>query len=239
MAYGSGLLKCFVGMPCHSLSCRLHGLKRSVTIWQTFQRNGFDNPFSLSNFPVRTGTCNEFYWDIPMGSFRRPSVLIVDSDTESLFELAQMVNALRMGDSRYQLLTAVSAQRAMNLANHVTIDLVISDIQLLDMQGEDLIDSVRSLTGCLQLPAMVLNRNQHVDVIRRVNGRGSAFHLRKPIDRKAFGELTRISLLTTKFGIDLDRSDSVAVSPSGHNHFPVLEPQRESLLNRNQSSVFG
>ena len=175
-------------MPCHSLSCRLHGLKRSVTIWQTFQRNGFDNPFSLSNFPVRTGTCNEFYWDIPMGSFRRPSVLIVDSDTESLFELAQMVNALRMGDSRYQLLTAVSAQRAMNLANHVTIDLVISDIQLLDMQGEDLIDSVRSLTGCLQLPAMVLNRNQHVDVIRRVNGRGSAFHLRKPIDRKAFGE---------------------------------------------------
>lgn len=174
-----------------------------------------------------------------MGSFRRPSVLIVDSDTESLFELAQMVNALRMGDSRYQLLTAVSAQRAMNLANHVTIDLVISDIQLLDMQGEDLIDSVRSLTGCLQLPAMVLNRNQHVDVIRRVNGRGSAFHLRKPIDRKAFGELTRISLLTTKFGKDLDRSDSVTVSPSGHNHFPVLEPQRESLLNRNQSSVFG
>ncbi|MGI9497260.1 MAG: response regulator [Mariniblastus sp.] len=174
-----------------------------------------------------------------MGSFRRPSVLIVDSDTESLFELAQTVNSLKIGTSRFQLLTAVSAQRAMNLASHVTIDLVISDIQLLDMQGEDLIDSVRSLTGCFELPAMVLNRNQHVDVIRRVNGRGSAFHLRKPIDRKSFGELTRISLLSTEHGKALGKPEPVALSLSGHNHFPLLDSPRDGLLNRNERSVFG
>ena len=79
----------------------------------------------MNYLPVRTGSFNELNWDIPMGSFRRPSVLIVDSDTESLFELAQTVNSLKIGTSRFQLLTAVSAQRAMNLASHVTIDLVI------------------------------------------------------------------------------------------------------------------
>ncbi len=239
MAFAGNLLKCFVGMPCNSLSCRLHGLKGSVPIWQTFQQNWFDNQSSVNYFSVRTGASNELNWDIPMGSFRRPSVLIVDSDTESLFELAQTVNSLKIGNSRFQLLTAVSGHRAMNLANHVTIDLVISDIQLLDMQGEDLIDSVRSLTGCFQLPAMVLNRNQHVDVIRRVNGRGSAFHLRKPIDRKAFGELTRISLLSTNFGKSLGNPESVSASPSGHSHFPLLDSHRDGSLSGNQSPVFG
>lgn len=193
----------------------------------------------MNYLPVRTGASNELNWDTPMGSFRRPSVLIVDSDTESLFELAQTVNSLKIGPSRFQLLTAISAQRAMNLASHLTIDLVISDIQLLDMQGEDLIDSVRSLAGCFELPAMVLNRNQQVDVIRRVNGRGSAFHLRKPIDRKSFGELTRISLLTTEYGKAQDRPGPVTSSPSGHNHFPLLDSQRDGLLKRNESPVFG
>ncbi|MDA7904097.1 response regulator [bacterium] len=239
VASDDALLECFVGMPCKSISCRLNGLKGSVPIWQTYQWSWFDRQRSVKYLPVRTGASNELNWDIPMGSFRRPSVLIVDSDTESLFALAQMVNSLKIGNAKFQLLTAVSAQRAMNLANHVTIDLVISDIQLLDMPGEDLIDTIRGLTGCFQLPAIVLNRNQQVDVIRRVNDRGAAFHLRKPIDRKSFSELTRISLLSTKFGKAPDSPVLAASSQSGHNHFPVLDSQRVGLLGRNESSVFG
>ena len=234
-----GLLGCFVGMPCKSLSCRLNRLKDTVPIWQTFQQTSFDNLSSVNCFPVRTRACNELIGDIPMGSFHRPSILVVDSDTESLFALAQMINSLKIGNARFQLLTAASAQRALNLANHVTIDLVISDIQLLDMPGEELIDSIRGLTDCFQLPAMVLNQNQRVDVIRRVNARGAAFHLRKPVDRKAFSELTRISLLSTKFGKATDQPMVALPSQSGHNHFPALVAQGDSGFIGNASSVFG
>jgi CheY-like chemotaxis protein len=189
--------------------------------------------------PIRIGASNEPNCDIPMSSFRRPSILIVDSDTDSLFMLAHMVNSLKIENSEIQLLTALSAQRAINLANHVTIDLVISDVQLLDMAGEDLIDTIRGLTGCFQLPAMVLNRNQRVDVIRRVNDRGSAFHLRKPIDQEAISELIRISLLSTKFAKSFDEPLLVGSSHSGHKPFPVFDSQSDGLLGRNETSVIG
>ena len=107
----------------------------------------------MKYLPIRTGASNELSCGSPMSSFRRPSILIVDSDTDSLFALAQMVNSFKIENAEIQLLTALSAQRALNLANHVTIDLVISDIQLLDMAGENLIDTIRALTGCFQLPS--------------------------------------------------------------------------------------
>ena len=193
----------------------------------------------MKYLPIRIGASNEPNCDIPMSSFRRPSILIVDSDTDSLFMLAQMVNSLKIENSEIQLLTALSAQRALNLANHVTIDLVISDVQLLDMAGEDLIDTIRGLTGCFQLPAMVLNRNQKVDVIRRVNDRGSAFHLRKPIDQEAISQLIRISLRSTKFAKSFGEPVLVGSSHSGHKHIPVFDSQSDGLLGRNETSVIG
>ena len=193
----------------------------------------------MKYLPIRIGASNEPNCDIPMSSFPRPSILIVDSDTDSLFMLAQMVNSLKIENSEIQLLTALSAQRALNLANHVTIDLVISDVQLLDMAGEDLIDTIRELTGCFQLPAMVLNRNQQVDVIRRVNDRGSAFHLRKPIDQEAISELIRISLWSTKFATSFGEPVLVGSSHSGHKPIPVFNSQSDGLLGRNETSVIG
>ena len=193
----------------------------------------------MKYLPIRTGASNELSCGIPMSSFRRPSILIVDSDTDSLFALAQMVNSFKIENAEIQLLTALSAQRALNLANHVTIDLVISDVQLLDMAGENLIDTIRALTGCFQLPAMVLNRNQRVDVIRRVNDRGSAFHLRKPIAPEPLSELMRISLVSKKFQKSFGEPALVGASHSGHKPFSVFDSQPDGLLFRNETSVIG
>ena len=64
-----GLLKCFVGMPCKSLSCRLHGLNGNLPIWQTFQWAEVDGQISVNYLPVRTGASTNLIGTFPWVAF--------------------------------------------------------------------------------------------------------------------------------------------------------------------------
>jgi PAS domain S-box-containing protein len=111
------------------------------------------------------------------GALRRKFILVVDDSpetTEMLSKLLQLEGAF--------VESARSGVEALDIARRKRFDLVVSDISMPEMDGYELLHSLRELPDMASVPAVALTgygRNIDVD---RARQEGFAEHLTKPLD---------------------------------------------------------
>jgi signal transduction histidine kinase/ActR/RegA family two-component response regulator len=109
------------------------------------------------------------------GSEQQPlRILLVDDNQDTLNYLSRLLS-LR----GYRVLTASSRANALQLAAEKSFDLLISDIDLADGSGLELIWNLRSQR---EVPAIALSGFGSSDDIEMSRSAGFALHLTKPVD---------------------------------------------------------
>jgi CheY-like chemotaxis protein len=110
--------------------------------------------------------------------------LVVDD----VSDVTEMLSVL-MTHAGYEVSTASSAKEAIALAQEHHFDLVISDIGMPEMNGYQLAEALRALSGYETVPMVAVTGYSMFDDRRRSLTSGFTEHVTKPIDPRAFLEL--------------------------------------------------
>lgn len=102
-------------------------------------------------------------------------ILIVD-DSESIRE----VLAFSLKNAGYQVLVAQDGLDALNYFDGRTIDLLLTDYHMPNLNGLELIVKVRQLAGYKFLPILVLTTENQKEIIMEARNSGATGWLLKP-----------------------------------------------------------
>jgi CheY-like chemotaxis protein len=105
------------------------------------------------------------------------SVLVVD-DVPDVTEMIELF----LKHAGYEVVTADSAARALEMANQIAFDLVISDIGMPAMNGYELAEALRNLPDYGDTPLIAVTGYTEYDDRGRTLRAGFNAHLIKPID---------------------------------------------------------
>jgi two-component system, chemotaxis family, CheB/CheR fusion protein len=108
---------------------------------------------------------------------QHPRVLVVDD----VADVTEMI-ALFLKHAGYDVATAASANVALLLAGQQDFDLVISDIGMPEMNGYELVESLRTLSKYQAIPIIAVTGYSEYDDRERALRAGFSAHLTKPID---------------------------------------------------------
>lgn len=116
---------------------------------------------------------------------RRKRILIVEDDPGVLEVMAFLL------ERRYDVLTATSADAALDLIAREPIDLVVVDWLLPDASGADFVRAVRTVLP--DLPVITMSGLWADTIAREARAAGATFHMRKPLEIQEL--IDRIELL--------------------------------------------
>jgi two-component system chemotaxis response regulator CheY len=102
-------------------------------------------------------------------------ILIVD-DSESIRE----VLAFSIENAGYHVLTACDGLDALNFLNGQTIDLILTDYHMPNLNGLELIGKVRETVQYKYTPILVLTTENQIEMIREARDTGATGWLMKP-----------------------------------------------------------
>jgi CheY-like chemotaxis protein len=114
----------------------------------------------------------------------KPSALVVD-DVDDVTEMI----SLFLQHAGFKVLTADSAENALNLARRQSFDVVISDIGMPFMNGYELAEALRKLPDYRRVPLIAVTGYSMYDDRERALQSGFDAHLIKPIDPSALLDL--------------------------------------------------
>jgi CheY-like chemotaxis protein len=121
----------------------------------------------------------------PVEEFQRPrSALVVDDVTD----VTDMLSVL-LTHAGYDVTCASTASEALALAREQHFDVVISDIGMPEMNGYELAQALRSLSGYETVPMVAVTGYSMFDDRLRSLTAGFNAHVTKPIDPRAFLDL--------------------------------------------------
>ncbi|MCP4677204.1 MAG: response regulator [Deltaproteobacteria bacterium] len=106
-------------------------------------------------------------------------VLVVENDISSLVAICAIVQ--KMGHTPIKALNGRIAWEFLE-SNHALIDLVITDIQMPDMDGYALIDRIRASKSFADMPIIVQSGYLGVKATRRLMGKNIDCVMPKPIE---------------------------------------------------------
>lgn len=112
------------------------------------------------------------------------SVLVVEDSPDTLL----LLNVL-FEKRGCRVLAAESATEALELATRETPDIIISDIGMPDMNGYDLLSSLRRLPGMENVPALAITGYAMEEDRERALAAGFTEHIAKPVDPDKLFEL--------------------------------------------------
>jgi PAS domain S-box-containing protein len=118
----------------------------------------------------------------PVATRRRARVLYVE---DNLSNLTLMERVLARQD-RIELLPAMSGGHALGLARLHRPDLILLDLHLPDVPGEEVMTFLRQDTVCRNIPVVVLSADATPSQIDRLIAAGAYAYLTKPLDLKRF-----------------------------------------------------
>jgi CheY-like chemotaxis protein len=121
-------------------------------------------------------------------------VLIVED--EKTFQLT-LLDGLRKYEKDFRVMPAENGKQAMEVLKTLTIDLVVTDLKMAEMDGIELINYIRK--NYPYIPVIVMTAYGNSDLENWLRSVGVFAYLEKPID---FTELTEkiFSALTLKSG---------------------------------------
>jgi two-component system CheB/CheR fusion protein len=126
----------------------------------------------------------------PQGALAGLRVLYVDDTLDTLESFTEL---LRL--EGVEVLAANSGAEALRLAERETVDLVISDIGMPDMDGYQLIAALRERPASANIPAVALTGYGREQDIQRALAAGFNVHIGKPI------ELEKLEAVVRKLGL--------------------------------------
>jgi CheY-like chemotaxis protein len=119
------------------------------------------------------------------GDLRENAVILtIDDEPEVLASLTKALTS-----AGYTVHCAMTPQAALQTANEIRPDLVISDINLNGQSGLGLCERLKRETNLAQTPVIFLSGAQIPDIIRRAHAAGGSYYLRKPFDPQVLLEL--------------------------------------------------
>jgi CheY-like chemotaxis protein len=120
---------------------------------------------------------------------RRSSILIIDDD-----EVLHEVLSRRLQKQGFEILTAASGGRGLEVARHHRPDLILLDLRLPDRDGLEVCAQLADDAETCFIPVIVLTGLEGPDIIRRSRSAGCHFFLHKPFDPNALLALIRQAL---------------------------------------------
>lgn len=111
-------------------------------------------------------------------------VLVIDEGPDVLGNVASALD--RVG---YTCHCCETAEAAIRFAQTCVPDLILSDINLNGVSGLELCQQIKQDPSLALVPVMFLSGAQTPDIIRRSNGVGGAYYLRKPFDPEVLVQL--------------------------------------------------
>ncbi|HEY2958143.1 MAG TPA: response regulator, partial [Actinomycetota bacterium] len=104
------------------------------------------------------------------------------------------------------LITAMRPQLGLDLAGEHHPDLVLLDLHLPDMPGQEVLRRLRANPATAQIPVVVLSADARPSLIRELREQGARAFLTKPLDVR--------QLLDLLDGVAAGREGSAAPAPS-------------------------
>jgi CheY-like chemotaxis protein len=106
---------------------------------------------------------------------RRTVLVIDDVDT-----CASTLELLFDGLSDVDVLTALSAEQAWEILEHASVSAIVTDLEMREMDGFELIERIRSHPLHRAVPIMVITGSSDPDAPRRAAGLGANAFFTKP-----------------------------------------------------------
>lgn len=110
----------------------------------------------------------------------RARVMVVDDNHEMRKLLARMLS------ERYEVLEAPNGQNALGQLHESEPDLVVSDLMMPALSGDQLIRAIRATDGWSQLPILILTAKADQQLRARLLRSGAQDYLFKPFDTSEF-----------------------------------------------------
>lgn len=123
---------------------------------------------------------------VPVSPMTRGSTVLYIEDNLSNLRLIEQVIARRPG---VRLLSAMQGRRGLELAREHRPSLVLLDLQLPDMPGDEVLRRLREDPRTSQIPVVVISADASPGQVQRMLSAGARTYLTKPIDVR---ELLRI-----------------------------------------------
>jgi signal transduction histidine kinase len=114
------------------------------------------------------------------------SVLVVEDSPDTLL----LLNVL-FEQRGCRVLSAESAAEALDIATRETPDIIISDIGMPEMNGYELLSSLRALPGMADVPAVAISGYAMNEDKERALAAGFTAHMAKPVDPDKLFELAQ------------------------------------------------
>jgi DNA-binding response OmpR family regulator len=103
-------------------------------------------------------------------------ILFVDDDP---FTLETMMHAVELFG--HQAILASTGEDAQVIANEQKPDLIIIDMMLPDMEGVDLLRSLKDCDSTSEIPMLMLSASPELDATERAKSAGAQAYINKPI----------------------------------------------------------
>lgn len=111
------------------------------------------------------------------------TTILYIEDNRSNLELVQRVLARR---PEVSLLVAMQGQPGLEMARTQAPDLILLDLHLPDMTGEEVLRSLRETPQTREVPVVVISADAIPAQIERLLATGAQAYLTKPLDIKQF-----------------------------------------------------
>ncbi len=108
----------------------------------------------------------------------RYTVLYIEDNLSNL----KLVESVIRKRTRIRLISALQGRRGLELAQHHRPDLILLDLQLPDIQGDELLRRLRQNPDTRQIPVVVISADAMPAQIKRLLDGGARAYLTKPID---------------------------------------------------------
>ncbi len=121
------------------------------------------------------------------------TILVID-DSRSQLAMVQAVFEKR----NYNVLTASNAFDGLSVIQKEKIDLVILDLEMPGMNGEQMLERLRTDEKTLQLPVIILSGTENMDMVARVLKGGADNFIKKPFLIEELVLKSRVTLRLSK-----------------------------------------
>jgi CheY-like chemotaxis protein len=120
---------------------------------------------------------------VPVSPMTRGSTVLYIEDNLSNLRLIEQVLARRPG---VRLLSAMQGRLGLELAREHRPSLVLLDLQLPDMPGDEVLRRLREDPRTSQIPVVVISADASPGQVQRMLSAGAQTYLTKPIDVREF-----------------------------------------------------
>lgn len=141
-----------------------------------------------SVFWLELPECNELADQVrragtPTSTSQGPKTLLYTEDNLSSIELIEQIMLMRPA---VKLITAMQGRLCLDLSREHRPDLILLDMNLPDMQGEDVLRQLQNDARTREIPVAVLSADADPGQMKRLQKAGACAYLTKPLDLRKF-----------------------------------------------------